>query len=121
MSLNVLIFKTSVGYWGELSVANHYLTSGDGMFVCSQEILLNRVSEFLRRMGKYLAFPRPQSCDCIVIDLILFTHGLAIIFMCVHFLSLLVYNLSQNKMLNATNYMYETFLLRYGFHWVLAH
>ena len=61
------------------------------MFVCFQGILLNRLSEFLRKMEKYKAFPRPQSCDCIVIDLILFTHGLAIIFMCVHFFSLLVY------------------------------
>ena len=100
MSLNVLISKTSVGYRGELSVANHYLTSRDGMFVCFQGILLNRLSEFLRKMEKYKAFPRPHStCDCIIIDLILFTHGLAIIFMCVHFLSLLVYNLGQKKCL----------------------
>ena len=92
MSLNVLISKTSVGYWGELSVANHYLTSRDGMFVCFQEILLNTLSEFLRKMEKYKAFPRPHStCDCIITDLILFTHGLAVMFMYVPFLSLLVY------------------------------
>ena len=76
----------------ELSVANHYLTSRDGMFVCFQGILLNTLSEFLRKMEKYKAFPRPHStCDCIIIDLILFIHGLAIIFMYVPFLSLLVY------------------------------
>ena len=52
-AFNVLISKTSVGYSGELSVANHYLTSRGGMFVCFQGILLNRLSEFLRKMGKY--------------------------------------------------------------------
>ena len=89
---NVLISKTSVGYWGELSVANRYLTSRGGMFVCFQGILLNTLSEFLRKMEKYKAFPRPHStCDCIIIDLILFTHGLAIMFMYVHVLILLVY------------------------------
>ena len=67
MSLNVLISKTSVGYWGELSVANHYLTSRGGMFVCFQGILLDTLSEFLRKMEKYKAFPRPHStCDCII-------------------------------------------------------
>ena len=89
---NVLISKTSVGYWGELSVANRYLTSRGGMFVCFQGILLNTLSEFLRKMEKYKAFPRPHStCDCIITDLILFTHGLAVMFMYVPFLSLLVY------------------------------
>ena len=64
---NVSISKTSVGYRGELSVANHYLTSRDGMFVCFQGILLNTLSEFLRKMEKYKAFPRPHStCDCII-------------------------------------------------------
>ena len=91
-AFNVLISKTSVGYSGELSVANHYLTSRGGMFVCFQGILLNTLSEFLRKMEKYKAFPRPHStCDYIITDLILFTNGLAIIFMDVHFLSLLVY------------------------------
>lgn len=50
---NVLIPKTSLLYGGELSVANHNLTRRDGMFVCFQGILLNRLSELLRKMEKY--------------------------------------------------------------------
>lgn len=53
LSFNVLIPKTSLLYGGELSVANHNLTRRDGMFVCLQGILLNRLSELLRKMGKY--------------------------------------------------------------------
>ena len=102
----------------ELSVANHYLTSRDGMFVCFQGILLNTLSEFLRKMEKYKAFPRPHStCDCIN-RLNSFHPWTGHYF---HVCSLFEFTglLTQNKMLSSTNYV--TFLLRRGSRRVLVH